>query len=100
MFLFLRSLTLRSRLSREADSRSEVLPGFAFDNAGDDIGCIVPTVRVEGASVGGQMGVEFGPSQLPTSWETKQVQRGGGVGEDARLLVARLVEPLDPCCGG
>ena len=60
----------------------------------------MPAVRVEGAAVGGQMGVEFGPSQLPTSRKAEQVQRGGGVGEDARLLVARLVEPLNPRCGG
>ena len=41
------------------------------------------------------MGVEFGPAEVPAAGKTHEVERRGRIGEDARLLVAALVEPLD-----
>lgn len=55
----------------------------------------MPTVRVELPAVGRQVGVELRPAQVPAARHPQRVEHRGRVGEDARLLVGALVEPLD-----
>ena len=73
--------------------------GFVLDNAGYDIGCIVPTIRMEGAAIGGEVGVHIPPTLLPASRESEQVEHRGRVRENTGLLVARLVKPFNLCRG-
>ena len=48
---------LGSFLSHKRNPCAERISCFTLDNAGYNIGCIVPTVGVEGATIGGEMGV-------------------------------------------
>ena len=46
-----------SLLSHKRNPCAERIFGFTLDDARNNIGCIVPTIGVEGATIGGEVGV-------------------------------------------
>ena len=81
-------------VAEEADF-ADVATRLLLDNTREYIGGIVPAVGAIEAAICRQVVIEFIPAHIPPLRHTNTMDDGRRIGEDACLLIARLVEPFD-----
>ena len=81
-------------VAEEADF-ADMVTRLLFDNACEHIGGVVPAVGAIEAAICRQVVIEFIPAHIPPLRHTNTMDDGRRIGEDACLLIALLVEPLD-----
>ena len=68
---------------------------LALDDTRKHIGGIVVTIGPKYTAIGDQMVIKLWPLSLPPLGHTHHMEHRRRIGEDTRLLVVRLVEPLN-----
>ena len=68
---------------------------LALDDTRKHIGGIVVTIGPKYTAIGNQMVIKLRPPSLPPLGHTHHMEHRRRIGQDTRLLVVRLVEPLD-----
>ena len=87
-------LSLRRTETHRADRAARTVE-FGLDHPGQRVRSVVAAVGPVEAAVTEQVAREFRPACLPAPRPAREALHRGRIGEDARLLVARLVRPRD-----